>query len=330
MSNIILFAFPFFLKTSRTDEFNLRQLFPGAIYTFYLITIVYINYFFLIPRYAAKREIRNYFLALILIVFVNNIFFVITFSLIINIRLSFQNAVSFSVLEVVYVIITSFFKFFKEWVENQGLRLKVAIIEKQRAEAELIALKSQLNPHFLFNVLNSIYSHSLLNPETAPSIILKLSELMSYILYECKEKLVPLQKEMDFLMNYIELEQIRTEDELDINMDISNTKDILVPPLLFIPLVENAFKHGVAVDEKEKTISLCMKVNDDNLLFDLCNTRVKPANTGKKGLNSGIGIENVKKRLDLLYPDMHSLIINESENRFCIKVQINKLGQINI
>ncbi|NOY49536.1 MAG: GHKL domain-containing protein [Chlorobi bacterium] len=330
MSNIVLFTFPFFLTASNTDEFHLNKLYPTAIYTFYLITIVYINYFFLIPRYAAKRKIGKYFLAVSLIVLVNSIFFVITFSIIINIRLSFQNAVSFSVLEIVYVIITSFFKFFKEWVENQGLQLKIAMVEKQKAEAELIALKSQLNPHFLFNVLNSIYSHSMLNPEAAPSIILKLSELMGYILYECKEKLVSLQKEMDFLMNYIELEQIRTEDELDINMDISNTKDILVPPLLFIPLVENAFKHSVSADEQEKTISLKMEVSNDNLLFDLCNTKTESLNAGKKRLNSGIGIENVKKRLNLLYPGMHSLVINETKTTYCIKVKIKKLRQINI
>ena len=121
-------------------------------------------------------------------------------------------------------------------MENRGLQIKLMDIEKQKIEAELNALKSQLNPHFLFNVLNSIYSHSLLKSDDTPSIVLKLSDLMSYILYDCKTNLVSLQKEIEFIRNYIELEKIRLEEDIEVTFHTVNINHVLVPPLLFVPL----------------------------------------------------------------------------------------------
>ncbi len=324
-----LFTLQFFQTYLQTGVFEFNKLIPGIAYGVNLALIVYLNYFVFIPRLVAKKMIWQYFFALLISFIVVAILFAITFYGLTGISLSKLNVLSFIALEIVYVIITSFFKFFKEWVEHQGLQLKIMDIEKQKVEAELHALKSQLNPHFLFNVLNSIYSHSLLKSDTAPSIVLKLSELMSYILYDCKTETVPLQKEVEFIKNYIELEKIRLEEYIDVTFSINIANQALVPPLLFVPLIENAFKHGIGSHPKNKYISLTIETHEDTFYFNLRNSKggsLKPIKNNTKG---GIGIENVRKRLKLLYPEGHEMVLTNKEGSFEVEIIINNLNKNN-
>ncbi|NOZ48228.1 MAG: hypothetical protein GXO79_15845 [Chlorobi bacterium] len=211
--------------------------------------------------------------------------------------------------------------------KNLMAELKIKEIEKQKIEAELNTLKSQLNPHFLFNVLNSIYSHSLLKSDIAPSIVLKLSDLMSYILYDCKAKLVSLQKEVEFIKNYIELEKIRLEEDIEVKFNIKNIDGVSIPPLLFVPLIENAFKHGIGTNPKNKCISLSISIINRNFYFNLKNSKGAIENSMKKNSKGGIGIHNVKKRLSLLYPDKHSINILNYENSYSVKIIIYEFTQ---
>ena len=206
--------------------------------------------------------------------------------------------------------------------ENLEAELKINKIEKQKLQTELDALKSQLNPHFLFNVLNNIYSNSLLKSDVTPSIVLKLSDLMSYILYDCKTKTVPIQKEIDFLKNYIELEKIRLEDDIDITFEINNIENINIVPLLFVPLIENSFKHGIGSEPQNKWISIKISIDKNIFSFKLKNSKSNDVlyNKSNKG---GIGIENVKRRLELLYPEQHSLKIITENDSFEIRITIN-------
>jgi len=236
-----------------------------------------------------------------------------------------------------YAIITlaTFFKLLRHWnrmksvnikLSEKNLRaeLKIKEIQKQKIEAELNALKSQLNPHFLFNVLNNIYSHSLLKSNLTPIIVLKLSDLMSYILYDCKTDLVSLKKEVDFIKNYIELEKIRLEDDIELKFNINNVNNTFIPPLLFVPLIENAFKHGISSQPKNKCISLTIEVIDNKIYFKLKNSKGKIGNTLKNNSKGGIGIMNVRKRLNLLFPNTHEITVTNKDDYFLVEVSITK------
>ena len=216
-----------------------------------------------------------------------------------------------------------FFKLWEEWKANQELELLLKELENQKLEAELNALKSQLNPHFLFNVLNNIYSHSLLKSDLAPSIVLKLSDLMSYILYDCKTDTISLQKEVEFIKNYVELEKVRLEDDIEVKFQIENIYNSLIPPLLFVPLIENAFKHGIGSHPKDKCVSITIQILNNVFFFGITNSVGKINNNIGNSIVGGIGIENVRKRLELLYPNRHSVDITNDIDKFTIEIFIN-------
>ena len=190
----------------------------------------------------------------------------------------------------------------------------------------LETLKSQLNPHFLFNVLNNIYSHSLLKTDIAPSIVLKLSDLMSYILYDSKTKVVPIQKEIEFIRNYIELEKIRIEKDIDVTFEYKNIDGILIPPLLFFPLIENSFKHGIGSNPIKREVFLKLEMHENELSFNIKNSKGNHQIMRQNKKRGGIGIKNVKKRLALLYPDTHVFQIVDKEGTFEVNVRIENIN----
>jgi LytS/YehU family sensor histidine kinase len=194
---------------------------------------------------------------------------------------------------------------------------------QQEKEAELKLLKAQLNPHFLFNTLNNLYGLSVVKSDKLPNLMLKLSDLLRYSLYETKETFVPLEKEITYLENYMSLEKIRLEDSTTIQFKRSgNLSSKQIAPMLFIVFVENAFKHlNVSEDEKGEVI-VSLHEESNQLIFKCENTidskdlKQEDIEQGK----SGIGLKNVKKRLDLMYQDKHELTINEVDNSYSIQL----------
>lgn len=324
-----LFTLSFITTHSNTGEWEWTILLIGLIYNIHFMMVVYVNYLFLIPRYASKRKVFKYFMYVVLFAMGVAVLYSLTMYLVLGESPAFSTFIGFFILEFIYIIITSFFKFFKDWLTNIGLKMELLEIEKQKVEAELDTLKSQLNPHFLFNVLNNIYSHSLLKSEVTPSIVIKLSDLMSYILYDCKTKTVPLQKEIEFINNYIELEKIRMEKNIEITMDIDKEKQIRVPPLLFFPLIENAFKHGMGSYPKKREIRLKFEMHDKRLIFQIQNTRGNLKNGITRNAKGGIGIENVKKRLALLYPGQYRMKVMDEDESFAVWVEIENVEKVN-
>lgn len=322
--NFLLFASSAISYYLKEGEITMLRLYPGFIYGVYLLLAVYLNYLVFIPWYAAKRKVPQYVFWVVLSTLIISVLFTLTFNWLLKTKVRIETSVAFFVLGIIYIIITSFFKFFKDWIVNQDLRVKILEIEKQKAEAELDTLKSQLNPHFLFNVLNSIYSHSLLKSDVAPSIVIKLSDLMSYILYDCKTKTVPIEKEIEFIRNYVDLEKVRLEKAIDVKLEHNNSK-ILIPPLLFFPLIENAFKHGIGSNPENREISLKFEINENRLFFTIKNSKGSSLSMIQKQKKGGIGIENVRKRLALLYPEMHKMEVINKEDSFEIIVVIDKL-----
>jgi two-component system LytT family sensor kinase len=204
-----------------------------------------------------------------------------------------------------------------EWLR---LEQRSRDIEAEKINTELSYLKVQVNPHFLFNSLNSIYSLAVAKSEATPDAVIKLSNLMRYIMYETKEDFVPVEKCVTYMQQYIDLQRLRlsTKNKVNLNLagDFASRK---IAPLLLIPFVENAFKYGVTTHQ-ESEINISVGLDDSLLIFHI-NNPIHQNGTGRES-NSGIGIENVKKRLSLIYPDKHHLSIKKENNHFEVNLNI--------
>ncbi|GAB5551404.1 MAG: hypothetical protein Sapg2KO_09950 [Saprospiraceae bacterium] len=201
------------------------------------------------------------------------------------------------------------------WLYEQWRWLKT--LQADKGKAELALLKSQINPHFFFNTLNNLYGLVVEQSEQAPEVVLKLSDMMRYTIYEGKEDLVSLREEVRYLENYIELHKMRYQKKVDIQFIHEVQVDLKVAPLLFIVLLENAFKHGVEKMREQAFIHLRMQVQNKQVFFTIENSFEESESNHKPG----IGLENLKKRLDYLYPNRHELVIEEKGSRY--KIQLN-------
>jgi two-component system, LytTR family, sensor kinase len=213
---------------------------------------------------------------------------------------------------IYYTILYSSFGivyFFVRYARYQQKRIN------ENIKTELLFLKSQINPHFLFNNLNNIYSLVYQKSDQALPAIEKLSSLLRYMLYEKKES-VPLIDEIRYIQDYIELQKLRFNFPIQIKFDVSNKDETMIAPLLLIPFVENAFKHG----DPEREMKILLHNQDGTLRFEVENS----IKTGPKDSGGGVGLENVRRRLELLYPDRHTLKIEDNENSFHITLELQK------
>lgn len=192
-------------------------------------------------------------------------------------------------------------------------------LKNENLETELKFLKSQINPHFLFNALNNIYTLAYIQDQKAPEMILKLSDMLRYILYDCTSQEVPIDKEISYINNYVELQRLKN-DELDVKVAIDqgiggHTK---IAPMLFIPFIENSFKHSKIEDTENGWIALSLSQQEGQLCFKISNS--KPNTEFTKDKVGGIGLQNVRRRLELLYPQQHQLTINDNEDSFEVEL----------
>lgn len=223
----------------------------------------------------------------------------------------------------VYIVITSLLKLSKSWFFVSQLQKELLEKEKQKTEAELRALKAQINPHFFFNTLNSIYSMALDKDERLPGTVLQLSDLMRYFLYESRDKFIPLEKELGVVNNYIGLQKIRSGSQLDI--EVKKTGEVngqQIAPLLLITFLENAFKHGAKGSSGRSFIRLDVKIEKNKLIFSVENNKgiVDEIKTDDYG---GLGLENIKRQLELLYPGKHILNIRNLKDSFTVQLQLS-------
>ena len=223
---------------------------------------------------------------------------------------------------IVFIVITTLLKLSKSWFVVNRLQRALLEKEKQRVQQELKALKAQINPHFFFNTLNNIYSMSLDRDDRLPGTILQLSELMRYFLYESKEDLVPLVKEIQMLKDYLALQKIRSNDQLNVQMVIEEQiGQQKIAPLLLITFLENAFKHGAKGETGNTFINLNISMTNNLLNFSLENNKGTVDIIEKTG-HEGLGLKNVKRRLELIYAGRYDLLIQDKEASFLIKLQL--------
>jgi two-component system, LytTR family, sensor kinase len=193
--------------------------------------------------------------------------------------------------------------------------------EKEKLNTEIKFLKSQINPHFLFNTLNNIYTLTVIKSDKASESLLSLSQLLRYMLYDSNEVKVALKKEIEYLQNYIDLALLKDSRGLNINLEVRNNHpNLLVAPLLFIPFVENALKHSKIEDLKEGMINIHLKTFENTIEFFVENSI--PKNVINKDKVGGIGLKNVKQRLQLLYPNKHKLEIESNETLYKVYLKL--------
>lgn len=225
----------------------------------------------------------------------------------------------------IYLIVGLYtmFYFMRAWYEQQR---KSQALQKDKIEAQLELLKSQVQPHFIFNTLNNIYSFSIQNNTRTSEMIYRLSALLSYMLYDSKQHIIPLKKELDYVNNYIELEKIRYGDRLDISMNVFDAVDhFYITPLLLLPLIENSFKHGIC-NIGNNWIRIDISMIDDWLSVKIENSYENKNGKSVNGNNgNGIGLDNVKKRLDILYHAKHEFKYMPDGHSFLTILKIKNL-----
>jgi len=311
---------------NKTEFGILFTLIKELINVIFYAAVVYINLFILIPKYLKQKSIWIYLLsiliAVLLITPIKTLVYFFIYSSYPDVQVYFINRQWYIFFSSILIIIGSTgFKIFNDFAFHQRERQE---LQKRTLESELNFLKSQINPHFLFNTLNNLYALTLKKSDDAPEIVLKLSEMMRYMLYECNERRVSLVKEINYLKNYLDLELIRQGELVEIEFNLEGKIDHQkVAPLVFIPFVENCFKHGLKNEIGKGYVKINMKVSDDAVDMEIKNSKTTslPSQPGK-GRSGGIGLVNVKKRLKLHYGKSYNLDITDNPNDFIVQLYI--------
>lgn len=323
--------FLFQFKTVPTDFYYRSALYIG---------LFYLNYSVLAPQLLLKKKTTYYLLSaisiIVLVVWISKNFFFNEFHPVH--RFDFPNPDEMrrdfeerfggpkpifmpylmpALLLSFHFVVGSMIRLYMEWNKNEILRKR---IETEKVNSELQFLKTQLNPHFLFNSLNAIYSLSVKKSADTSEAIINLSELMRYMLYEANMNVVPLEKEINYIKNYILLQRLRLSNSEEVTFNIyGDERNKTIAPLLFISFIENAFKYGT--DYKGKTaVKITITITDNELHLFVKN---KIGSFRKKDENSGVGLENIKSRLQLLYPSAHSLKVEDDGDYYTVNLTLN-------
>lgn len=292
-----------------------------------LLPAVYLNLKWLLPRFA-KRNTFLYVLSVIALIllfsWINYQFFQSWSSFILPdyFFISYFSFTEICLFFIVYVVLTSLIRLSKSWFTVNELQRKLLQAESEKTQIELKALRSQINPHFFFNTLNSIYSMALERDGRLPNTVLQLSDLMRYFLYESKGELVPLDKEVAVLQDYISLQKLRSAETLETSVQIEgDLARYKIAPLLLIIFVENAFKHGAKGNTGKTFVHLLLQAKGNELNFRLENN-MGEVDEVESQQYKGVGLENAKRRLQLLYRGRHQLQTEHIGNSFIVQLNL--------
>jgi two-component system, LytTR family, sensor kinase len=293
---------------------------------FFYSVLVYFNILYLIPNFLTGKRLWIYLLMFVascmvmtplkvfLLYLLHSNFPEFQAVLIENQRWYFSTLLLMGGSSTVYSIIT-------EWKNQEK---EQAELQSKTIESELRFLKTQINPHFLFNTLNSLYALTLKKSDAAPDVVLMLSEMMRYMLYECNEPEVLLSKEINYIENYLNLEKLRLTKNFDVTFESKGEPaHKTIAPLLFIPFIENTFKHGASHQIKNSFIHIYLEVQGNSVIFTCENSKPEFLPTLQPQRKSGgIGLANVRRRLDLLYPKKNRLDIEDSPEKYKVTLEV--------
>jgi len=304
------------------DDINIIHLSRYIFRSLLLVGIFYTNSHFLIPVFLSKNKIGFYILILLALIGIF-IFLNALSELIMQQYYSYRRHHSIffhiprSFFAAVFILgLSTSYRMTIAWFDSERQKKE---LENEKLISELAFLKSQINPHFFFNTLNNLYSLAYKKSDETPDAIVKLSKLMRYMLYESNENRVFLSKEIEYINNYIDLQKLRLPGKVDIKFDVAgDAESLLIEPMLLIPFVENAFKHGISYAE-DININISIAINQKELIFTSEN-KIFKHNSDEK--DSGIGLLNVKRRLSLLYPGKHKILIKDNDDTFRVVLKI--------
>jgi two-component system, LytTR family, sensor kinase len=285
----------------------------------------YFNYLFLIPRFLLQKKLAHYvvflFAGLLVISSLNVIYCSVIHGYFIP-NIHHRGPMRYAIMTISPAILafglSTSIRITDEWFKNERQRKEM---ENEKLTSELAFLKSQVNPHFLFNILNNICSLARKKSDDTENAIIKLSQLMRYMMFESKDEKVSLEKEVEYLQNYIELQKMRISGKVQIHFTVEGpVEQSMIEPMLLISFVENAFKHGISYIG-DSGIDIFMKVSSKELNFSVENNIVSK---GAENIPSepGVGLKNVLRRLELLYPGKHNISINDNNQRYKVLLTI--------
>lgn len=298
----------------------------AAVQLLFTMLIAYSNYFFFLPRFLVHQKLWRYLVE-----------FLVPFIVLVILRVHLQRYLIdgythkreyfYTNLYIVELIIVTLFitgfiamlRFAADWLELMATKRE---IENERLTAELNFLKAQINPHFLFNTLNNLYYLAYSNSPNTTEVIAKLSQMMRYMIYDSNHDRVPLKKEIEYMENYISLERLRLNNQIPILFDISGDPERYhIAPFIFITFLENAFKHGVSNTNPKAWVNVSINLSGNSCVYTVENSKItstKPEAEEK----SGIGLQNVKRRLELSYPNRHELDVVDQKDRYNVTLKL--------
>ncbi len=291
---------------------------------FFFALLVYFNLYYLVPNYLSQNRFMTYGLLLVLSAIIITPLKMIVFYFKFSDFPKLQNNLikdinSQFLINFFLVSISTIVKIVTDWARHVGEKQELVT---QTMQSELRFLKSQINPHFLFNTLNNLYALTLKKSDQAPDVVIKLSEMMRYMLYECNEKRVPLSKEVNYIQNYLELEKLRQSNRaVEITFEVNGSiKNQQIAPLMFIPFLENSFKHGLSHQISHGFVHVRLDVDDNRVQFNIENSKPDSAPVRDNRPSGGIGLVNVHRRLNLLYPNQYELKIEDNPNSYAVNL----------
>jgi len=297
-----------------------------VIYTFIflvpIVSIVYLNLYLAVPRFLRKEKYLLYTLILLILMGGGALFLYLLFDSWIDIFLpgfyfiSYYNVPVLMLYTGSFLVLTTLLKLSRSW-------FMLLRVERMTSTHQLQSLQSQINPHFLLNSLQTIYALSLENSERSPEVILQLSSILKYTLYETGQATVELEKEIGMISSYVDMYRHRVDpDRTEIKLVVDGDPgELLIAPMLLIPFIENSFKHGLMGTQDLSFIDIHMEISGDILQFSIHNSRGEN-NRNELEQHTGIGIDNTRQRLELLYPGQHKLDIETQVNTFTVNLSI--------
>ncbi len=315
-----------FMRRNEEPDY-LKSAVDAVVQILVMASISYLNYFIWLPRFLKHKNLGRYLLE-----------FIIPFAVIIGLHILFKRYLYFdplnehkfvnspkfafthSIVALFIIAFVGMLKFVENWFE---LEAKTKAIENERLTAELRFLKAQINPHFLFNTLNNLYYLATVNSPKTPEVIDKLSQMMRYMLYDSNHPKIAINKEIEYMKNYIDLEKLRLDNLVPIKFEIiGDTNNKQIVPLIFITFLENAFKHGVSNTSKNAFVNIVIKIDAESCFYSVENAKLS-SKAVQDIAKSGIGLSNVKRRLELSYPEKYKLEVIESETNYLVELSIS-------
>ncbi len=322
---MLICAFPFLIRTSNNDSH--RPPFEIGFLYFYIVTrpfwigLFYLNALYLFPKLISQKKYTFFVIAQLLSLFLLSVIHSMWLNVFVK-PTSYEIANFFTYNSIYYLFILASSIAYRLIIDKIASDKLLQERENENLKTELSFLRSQVSPHFMFNVLNNMVALARKRSDQLETSLIKLSSLMRYMLYETDEQKVPLEKEVEYLQSYIDLQQQRFGKNVAIRTCFKETDgNYSIEPMLLIPFVENAFKHGTGLIENAE-IDIELKVKNDILYFTVRN-KYNHQSEEQKDKTSGIGLSNVERRLNLLYGKNHTLLINKKEGWFTVSLQLN-------